>query len=493
MLNDMKKLLLPLIFLIIYTPAMSQGWVVINGTVTDLENGYPIPNHAVTIMSDSTNGVFYYNVVYTDSVGFYYDDITVLSDSTGILYVYTLDCQNYLHQAFIIFSPNSNTYTQDFQICNLLVPCQALFTYSPEPQGSPDSFQFTDLSIGINLTWYWSFGDSTSSKEQNPFHAYPGPGTFEACLTITGNNCTNTYCDTIVISDTVYQQIYGQVFAGNFPLQMGSVNLFALNPDGSYTPFGNAFPVDSNGIYYFTLVPEGIYLIQAIPFESSGYLPTYYGDLINWQGVTQLVLGIPNNPYNIDLIQAGQMTQGTGSVSGQINNGNLQRSVIDRINMLLMNESGVAIGFSGVSNSGSFDFPAMDYGTYYLRAELPGVASDNMMIVITPERPHIDIDLTFTGNSILGLEDPDTGKEGLSIYPNPVSDRLNISFSLSMSEMINIEIYNMNGQLVYHTLEWGTAGQNLKFISFNNYPSGLYTLRLYSRDGFIFIKKIVRI
>jgi PKD repeat protein len=575
--NNMKRFLLPLLFLAFITPAMSQGWVYITGTVTDLASGFPIPNHAVTIMSDSTNGNFYYNVVYTDSAGYYYDDVPVITDSTGFFYVQTLDCQNYLHREIIYINPNSNTYTQDFQICDLVIPCQAAFifyadssstppfnyyfidqstgnitnwywefgdgqysaeqspyhsyeqagtytvclnvsssdsscydyfcetiviegssgcqayyTYYPSPQGSPDSFQFTDLSQGNIISWYWSFGDGATSGEQNPFHAYPGPGTYEACLTVTGNSNSDTFCRSIVISDTLYQQLYGQVYAGNFPPQQGDVQLFVMNPNGGYTPFGAASPLDSNGVYIFTLVPVGTYLIQAVPYDSSGYLPTYYGDVINWQAATQVVLGVPDNPYNISLVAAGPMSPGPGSVSGQITNGRIERSAVDKINMMLMNESGTAIGFSSVSSSGYFDFRTMDYGIYFLRAELSGAASDNMRFEITAEKPHLDVVLNFSGNSILGVDETNQGKEILTVYPNPVSGQLNMSLNLPESAMINIEIYSMTGQLIYGNQEYSHAGQNLISVALDDYPAGVYTLRVYSHNGINIVKKIIK-
>jgi hypothetical protein len=159
--------------------------------------------------------------------------------------------------------------------------------------------------------------------------------------------------------------------------------------------------------------------------------------------------------------------------------------------MILMDESFVAIGFSEVSGSGAFDFPSMDYGIYYLRAELSGVNSDVMQIEIIPERPHVDVYLTFNGNNILGTDDSKPA-EALSVYPNPVSDRLNISFNLPGPELVVIEIYNMNGQLVYQAAETANNGQNMQTISLSKLPSGIYTLRLSSENGLNILKKVVK-
>ena len=46
--------------------------------------------------------------------------------------------------------------------------------------------QFTDTSINAN-TYYWEFGDGTTSTERNPMHTYGEYGTYTVYLTITDN------------------------------------------------------------------------------------------------------------------------------------------------------------------------------------------------------------------------------------------------------------------------------------------------------------------
>ncbi|MCX6257517.1 MAG: PKD domain-containing protein [Bacteroidia bacterium] len=79
--------------------------------------------------------------------------------------------------------------------------CQADFWYSNPSNTSQN--QFYDASSGNPDTWNWSFGDGTSSTEQNPVHIYQMTGSYFVCLTISsvdpdGNiTCTSTYCDSI--------------------------------------------------------------------------------------------------------------------------------------------------------------------------------------------------------------------------------------------------------------------------------------------------------
>jgi len=67
---------------------------------------------------------------------------------------------------------------------------------------------------GDSLSYLWNFGDSTAtvtdtSSAVNPSHAYPGPGTYNACLYVTsyqanGYICTDTFCHSFaLVSDGV--------------------------------------------------------------------------------------------------------------------------------------------------------------------------------------------------------------------------------------------------------------------------------------------------
>jgi len=491
----MKKLILNALVVMLFFPAMSQEQVHFNGAVTGIASDSC--QAAFTYIPDSLNNPPYtYHFIdqSTGNIAAWYWNFGDGASSTLQSPSHSYAEPGIYNVCLNITGADSSCY--DFTCKTIVIEgptgCEAQFAYSPEPPGSPDSFRFVDLSTGNISSWSWSFGDGTASDEQNPLHVYPGPGIYSACLTITGNDCTDIFCQDIIISDTVYHQLYGQVFAGNFPLQAGTVMLFAANPNGGYTPFGEGWPIDSNGVYYFTLVPDGIYLIQAIPIDSGGYLPTYFGDVINWQGATEVVLGIPDNPYNINLVPAGLMTPGPGSLSGQINIAGLRSTLVDKINMLLMNDNGQAIGFSNVSSAGIFGFQSMDYGIYYLRAELSGVTCDNLKIEITVDKPHVDVILNFSGNSILGAGDMNPLKHVVSVYPNPVEDRLNISLNLPEPAKFIIEICTFTGQVACRAEETFNKGQNLLSVSLYDFPAGIYTLRIYSDHGINVMKKIIK-
>ncbi|MFI5187072.1 MAG: PKD domain-containing protein [Chitinophagales bacterium] len=57
---------------------------------------------------------------------------------------------------------------------------------------APFTVQFTDKSIGAS-TWFWDFGDGTTSTQQNPSHTYTNPGLYDITFGITlPGGCANT-------------------------------------------------------------------------------------------------------------------------------------------------------------------------------------------------------------------------------------------------------------------------------------------------------------
>lgn len=76
--------------------------------------------------------------------------------------------------------------------------CYANFNYYVDSTGY--GVQFMDASAGNPTDYLWDFGDGTTSNLQYPYHVFNGPGPFWVCLTISGNNCQNTYCNNVYLS-----------------------------------------------------------------------------------------------------------------------------------------------------------------------------------------------------------------------------------------------------------------------------------------------------
>lgn len=71
----------------------------------------------------------------------------------------------------------------------------AAFSISENPAVALDQINFSDLSTPQPslISWFWNFGDSLLSNQQNPTHAYPNQGTYTVMLVVTDNlGCKDT-------------------------------------------------------------------------------------------------------------------------------------------------------------------------------------------------------------------------------------------------------------------------------------------------------------
>ena len=85
----------------------------------------------------------------------------------------------------------------------------AHFTSDKTELKENEPVQFTDQSDNHPTSWFWEFGDSTTSTEQNPAHFYSTAGTYTVKLTASNETGTDTITKTDYI--TVTEILYGSV------------------------------------------------------------------------------------------------------------------------------------------------------------------------------------------------------------------------------------------------------------------------------------------
>lgn len=201
----MKKFLILLLAVMLSGMAYSQYYLDIYGYVNMVDSNFimPVPNQEVIITIDSTNtGYTFYDTVYTNDNGFYQDEVVPGQGvNYGFVTVRTLDpCLNAYQVQQQFFAPGVTLMQMDFYLCNTVPTCQAMFLYYNDPV-SPFTYTFNDVSMGNYTDVLWSFGDSTYSAEPNPVHTYERPGVYTVCLTISGQDCSSTYCETLYVQN----------------------------------------------------------------------------------------------------------------------------------------------------------------------------------------------------------------------------------------------------------------------------------------------------
>lgn len=96
---------------------------------------------------------------------------------------------------------NTTSRSQYINVSALTAP-EASFSASPTSGLEPLTVRFTDTTINFPTAWQWTFGDGTSSTEQNPSHTYQGSGTYTVVLTATNSQGSGTKTLQDVISVT---------------------------------------------------------------------------------------------------------------------------------------------------------------------------------------------------------------------------------------------------------------------------------------------------
>lgn len=113
--------------------------------------------------------------------------------------------------------PNSNTYQVSLQVTSNYSctsdPVQKFVTVNPQPNAefgmtnnpavAQEPIYFSDFSTptGSISSWYWNFGDETSSDINAPSHSYQDAGIYIITLTVAdANGCTDTLSRSIEIT-----------------------------------------------------------------------------------------------------------------------------------------------------------------------------------------------------------------------------------------------------------------------------------------------------
>lgn len=500
--------------------AFSQGdkyEVILIGQITNNENGGPIENQEVTIISDSLYMMdfSYYKTVYTDNKGFYYDTLKTDLNKGGLI-VSTLDYLEIQYDTSVYFRFNWSNTNNLFANFKLPLPSpavghQANFTFLENPlNNNALEFQFTDITNSANIVFReWDFDDGHTSNKAFPVHTYDEPGIYRVTLYVViigpgGNTLFESSIEKMVSAkiDT-YFHLGGSVFAGYFPIDTGIVYLYKVNSE-FIEPIDTAVFNEQYGHYYFYQLLEGEYFVKAdIPSTSSAYdtyFPTYYSDEFFWTKADTIFHNVTEFNYDIDLIPIPQITNGNGLINGNISFdpfGEKDPSPACYAELLLLNEADEPISVIHSNDYGEFNFSDLELTTFKVYAEVTGKYTEAVNVTLDENNPIIEnIEIIINSHTVNGslnsISDIEWGSGFSKVYPNPVSDMASIQIDLPETTDISIEIYNNCGQLIKQSNRTAFAGETNIFIDMTSQTSGLYFMQISAGNHHLtkkFIKK----
>jgi PKD repeat protein len=168
--------------------------------------------------------------------------------------------------------------------------CKATFSFTVN--NATGEVQFTNNSVGNNLSYYWSFGNGTGIFTQpDQVHTYNTNGWYYACLNLynTDSSCSNVGCEYIRILKTPpnpcfvnfdyeYDSLNSKkVYFTNSTISDSSVRTFWLFPNGETDSTDQVvYEFDSVGDYSVCMLVSGPSCIDSVckTVEIINILPT---------------------------------------------------------------------------------------------------------------------------------------------------------------------------------------------------------------------------
>ncbi|MEO5675334.1 MAG: PKD domain-containing protein, partial [Chitinophagales bacterium] len=200
----------------------------------------------------------------------------------------------------------TSTYCHDVTVHFPSDSCHASFTFHTDSTGN--GIQFTNTSTGTtaHTVYDWTFGDGTSSADEDPFHHYNHSGHHTVCLYITDTTtgCTSHTCHTIYHHSEFHIADHNEDLTIALPAGMANegINLFAYP-----NPFSDAFTVNYElanpaevKIEFFDLAGRIIMSLQN-HFEEAGAHTQFFSEDNLSFGVYFLKLSVDQNFYVIKI------------------------------------------------------------------------------------------------------------------------------------------------------------------------------------------------
>jgi hypothetical protein len=343
-----------------------------------------------------------------------------------------------------------------------------------------------------NTVFSWFFDAATvpvtTVGSQSIQRTFPGPGVYQVCLRATpfnGGNPVSTCANVTVQSSNPTIALGGFVHGnGNCTGSPVKVELYGIS-DNSYQTMTLSSIQDSCFFYFYTQNPTGLpatqYIIRATPLVGTDYLPTYYGNTLYWENASVIqpteslwALGIDLLPGIYDTIGTGPgLVQGTiggnGTVVNSVFNSNPISTTfnVTASRVIITNAAGQPVGFAMVNANGTFSYPNLPVGEYFLRVDNPKVPSVAIPFSITANAATVNVNFNTTSSGISNVTSNGKTIKAVEIltFPNPASDEISVTGTKG-----NIQIINSKGQVVLET----SNGQNIRI---SNLASGLYTIK----------------
>ena len=341
----------------------------------------------------------------------------------------------------------SDTFCDSVYAGNSTSGCSADFiTYD-----SLGTYYFMPLN-NMYSNYYWTFGDGTISYATYPTHIYSSNGAYTVCLTVTDSalNCTDTWCDSVVIQNGSGCQAY---FSYTVDTTTNTVNFTNLS-QGGYTyvnwNFGDGnTSTASNPVHIYQTA--GTYITCLTIYNNSGCQSVYCDSIVVGTGnicVPQFY-AVPDSTF------------GNGNVTFFIANtcGGYQY-------LWSFGDSTTGTG------AGPFIHQYSASGWYQVCVTAYDSLGNSFTWCDSVNAFRILSGLTELNNGI-----------PVNVFPNPANGPMTVRFSLKEAAPLIIEILSIDGKIIDRLQQDYPVGLSEVRIDATKWEAGLYMIRLRTTEN----------
>ncbi len=357
-------------------------------------------------------------------------------------------------------------------------------------------------------TYNWNTGATTQSITVWQLGNY--------AVTVTENVNGPSATDGVDVIQAPNSVITGTVSysGGLFDIDDINMELYVQNQENAYylEQVANNYTT-SLSTFIFTDVEPNNYTLRGVAQNSNynGVATSYYGNTVNWETATYLNVGCGDTldlnfeMYEIPSLAGSYTFRGTVRYASNAKSTNLAGEPVTGAEIYIAQDPNNEPIADAVSDGdGNWEVDSLNEGSgYNIKVDIPGlnlistytglniasgdtVQNDFDFLVDTTSGGGISVD---TATAILIVNNDEVE---LSVYPNPVSNFINISTELNNPTNINFTISDVSGKTVYISdKENNFTGIYNKSVNVSDFETGIYILNLRIGNTF-YIKKIVK-
>jgi hypothetical protein len=243
--------------------------------------------------------------------------------------------------------------------------------------------------------------------------------------------------------------------------------------------------------YSFGKLPAGRYLVR-ISLDSDDplskeFLPTYYGDVIQWNASSVIPVPHAGGFFNVTLVKANN-EQGPGNITGFVNKGNglttgegaiRGGNPVTDATMLLIDMDDNPISFVQTNERGEFAFRNLAYGTYKVMVDRVGMEPEWNWVTLTALNPQVNnLNFSVPESALTSSENANAAVQGLHAFPNPVSDKVMLRIESATTQESIVKMTSITGRSVYQEKLMLIGGMQQHQVDMSALPSGLYFIQI---------------